>query len=84
MRRIGRLIAAADEAEQFFAFPICMRCGLRLDRLPDPIQRQQTLLAFREIARHPIRYPGIKQFANKVEARLFVALEAERLRSATP
>jgi hypothetical protein len=76
----GRLIAFRDDAGQHFAFAICQRCSGRLARLPVRIQHQQLNAAVSAIAAHPERYL-VRFFDSAVEARLFVALEAENLRT---
>lgn len=84
MNAVGRLVAATDDAGQVFTFAVCARCALRLDRLPVHIQRRQMFAAFRQISRHPERYPDLRQFPSRAAAHLFVVLEAEGLRAARP
>lgn len=78
---IGRLIAFEDSASKSFVFAICAPCGQRLDRLPARQQFKLGAIAVSNLERHPGRY-YLKSFETVVEARLFVSLEAERLRSA--
>jgi hypothetical protein len=79
MRQVGRLIAYRDDAGQHFSFALCGRCSSRLARLPTRIQQQQLNAAVSAIAAHPGRY-RVRCFDSAVEARLYVALEAENLR----
>lgn len=79
MREVGRLVAFRDQAQQSFVFEICSRCSGRLDRLPVVVQTRQLEAAVSSLARHPERY-RIKYFPDDVMAKLFVQLEAARLR----
>ena len=79
MGQIGRLIAATDVAGQDFTFSICTRCTTRLDRLPLRLQCRQIDLAISNLERYPERYE-IRFFESTDVARLFISLEAERLR----
>ena len=77
--QIGRLVAFCDHAGQAFAFTICQRCSVRLDRLPGRQQGRQMDIAIANLAAHPERYK-FRAFDSEIEARLFVNLESERLR----
>lgn len=76
---IGRLVAFRDRADQAFVFELCPSCSVRLDRLPGRQQRRQLDSAVSNLERHPERY-SIKHFPDDCSARLFVQLEAARLR----
>ena len=77
--QIGRLVAFCDHAGQAFAFTICPRCSVRLDRLPGRQQGRQMDIAIANLANHPERYQ-FRAFGSEIEARLFVNLESNRLR----
>ena len=76
---IGRLVAFRDHADQAFVFELCPSCSVRLDRLPGRQQCRQLNSAVSNLERHPERY-SIKHFPDDCSARLFVQLEAARLR----
>lgn len=68
---------AVDDLRAPFAFALCVPCRLRLDRLPATARMRQHSIAIRRIAENPSVYP-IAVFTTEIEARIFVALAAER------
>lgn len=79
----GRLVAFKDDAGQSFSFAVCSHCTGRLDRLPIHLQGRQLDSAIRNLERHPERYE-IRYFKSLDAAKLFVKLEASRLRGELP
>jgi hypothetical protein len=79
MARPGRLVAAVDDAGTHFVFGLCPACTGRLNRLRVAWQYRELDKAIRMIARHPLQHPGVKFFPGETEARLYCALESERL-----
>lgn len=80
MKEIGRLISFHDSAREAFVFAVCLPCTVRLERLPFKVQSRQLDAAIRNLERYPKRY-YLKNFSSEIEARMFVSLEAERLRN---
>lgn len=76
---VGRLVAATDTVGQNFAFPVCVQCTLRMERLPVRLQGRQMDIAVSNLERHPERYE-IHFFESGEAARLYVRLEADSLR----
>lgn len=79
MAQAGRLIAATDTLGQDFSFSICVRCTLRMERLPVRLQVRQMDVAVSNLERHPERYE-IRFFESNDAAKLFVRLEADSLK----
>lgn len=79
LRQIGRLIAFDDAVGKAFVFAVCLPCTVRQARLPFNVQSRQFDGAIRNLERQPERY-YLKSFSSCIEARMFVSLEAERLR----
>ena len=63
---------------QNFAFPVCVQCTLRMERLPVRLQGRQMDIAVSNLERHPERYE-IHFFESGEAARLYVRLEDECL-----
>lgn len=80
MKQKGKIAAFEDVLGQAFGFAICAPCRVRLDRLPLRLQGRQLDVAIRNLEKHPDRYE-IQCFESMTAARLFVALEAERLQN---
>ena len=71
-------MAYRDDAEQHFVFAICPNCSHSLARLPVTTQQKRLAAAVRTIAGRPELY-RLSFFNSAVEAKLYAALEAERL-----
>lgn len=78
LRQIGRLVAFDDAVGKAFVFAVCLPCTVRQARLPPKVQSRHLDVAISNLERHPGRY-YLKAFSSKIEARMFVSLEAERL-----
>lgn len=77
MHGAGHLVQALDNVAVPFVFALCVPCRLRHDRLPANAKHRQHSIAIRRIAEDPSFYP-VMVFASEIEARIFVALTAER------
>ena len=78
LAHVGQITAGLDDAGQNFTFPICWHCALRLGRLPVSIQSKQLRIAINRLADYPARF-GVMYHSDKWAAKLYVALEAERI-----
>ncbi len=63
---------------QHFSFPICLSCAVRLSLLPVNVHAKQLKIAINRLADDPSRY-GVMYHADEWAAKLYVALEAERI-----
>lgn len=77
MHAAGQMVQALDDARQAFVFVLCGPCRFRFDRLPRKARQRQHRIAIGRIGAAPEKYP-FKVFENEIQARLFVALAAER------
>lgn len=78
LKQVGRLIEHRDARGFFAVFPVCQPCRQRLDRLPERVQHRQHSIAVCRLAARPEHY-NYNTFSTVIEARLFRALEVERL-----
>lgn len=78
MHAVEQITAWRDDAGQYFSFPICWHCALRLGRLPVNVQAKQLRIAVNRLSDDPARY-SVVFHADEWAAKLFVALEAERI-----
>lgn len=79
MAKPGRLVAAVDDVGTHFVFGVCPACTERLNRLRVTWQYRELNKAIRMIERHPDQHTGVKFFPGEIEARLYCALESQRL-----
>jgi hypothetical protein len=78
LHAVGQITAGQDYAGQYFSFPVCWDCALRLGRLPKNVQFKQLQIAVNRLADDPQRF-GVMYHADKWAAKLYVALESERI-----
>ncbi len=78
LHAVGQITPACDAAEQYFSFPICRPCAGRLNRLPVNVHAKQLKIAINRLADDPARF-GVVYHADGWAAKLYVALEAERI-----
>ena len=56
LHTVGQITAGRDDAGQYFSFPICWHCALRLGRLPVNVQAKQLRIAVNRLADDPARF----------------------------
>ena len=76
---VGRVVSFQDTAGHWFTFEICLRCTMRLERLPFRVQLRQLDTAVGNLWRHPERY-DLTPHDTEAEAILATKLRASQLR----
>ena len=73
------MVSFQDTAGHWFTFEICLRCTMRLERLPFRVQLRQLDTAAGNLWRHPERY-DLTPHDSEGEAILATKLRAAQLR----